>query len=266
MPRGHKTPLTRSKPRAFVTRCLSRVAINGHLRSELPPYDGSRAHAGAHAGPNTVQLDGSGRSRRRQRSSENEASDDGRRGRPNGAEGPARQATSTSRRCMPKQRWCGRSTGLDHRCCRWGRGAGGLQEHVAVAFEVVERDVEPEVEELTHVLFQLVELLQVQAPNLGVELVAVEDIILHLRCQHHGAEGHAMHAEDRHLEVRVALDQPVDENQTDDEAFHATTKVGVHAGHVLPDADLWGFPAMEAGEALRPSRQRCHALQGEGQA
>mmetsp|Transcript_113875 Transcript_113875/g.286195 ORF Transcript_113875/g.286195 Transcript_113875/m.286195 type:complete len:342 (-) Transcript_113875:21-1046(-) len=126
---------------------------------------------------------------------------------------------------------------------------GCVAQEAAVGLELLEVHDKPIVQQLQHSPFQLVHLLQRQACDLSVELVAVERVVLELRRQHQAASEHPMAATRADGYCRVALEEAVDVCEAQHVALVTASHEPREARQVVAEAD-WRGPA--AAEARRP--------------
>ena len=111
-----------------------------------------------------------------------------------------------------------------------GRNARGVgQELSVVALELVRRDAQREVDPQEEVHLELIQLLGGDSAHARVEGVVEVEVVEELGRDHDARDDHAVDVQLRQHEV-VALDQPVDVHQGQDEARRRAPRVLVYPG------------------------------------
>mmetsp|Transcript_99317 Transcript_99317/g.318673 ORF Transcript_99317/g.318673 Transcript_99317/m.318673 type:complete len:238 (-) Transcript_99317:485-1198(-) len=103
------------------------------------------------------------------------------------------------------------------------------------------------------------------ATDLGIVLVAVENVVPKLRCHHNARHEYPVHAESAHDEVRVHLYDAVDVHETQNQALVAAVEVRGNPGEVLQHGPPRHGPRVEGGALLPALAQVCQVTVHLGQ-
>mmetsp|Transcript_31288 Transcript_31288/g.103975 ORF Transcript_31288/g.103975 Transcript_31288/m.103975 type:complete len:298 (+) Transcript_31288:142-1035(+) len=123
-------------------------------------------------------------------------------------------------------------------------------QHVPVLLKLLWRNLELPIQQQEHLLLQRVDLIQAEAPNLPIEGIRVEDIVLEFRGQRHASHHQAVDTQGAD-DAWLLLDGTVDVDHRNDKALDATGHVLLNPNDVVGDAHAGCSGTMEAGRCPR---------------